>query len=247
MTRSLKIAVADDELDMRDYFQQILPLLGHQVVAVAKDGRELVELCRRDASRPGDHRHQNARHGWYRRRHADLPKRPMPVILVSAYHDPEFIRRAEADHILAYLVKPIKQADLEPAIAIAMRRFEQFQALRKEATDLKQALEDRKVIEKAKGILMKKANLDEHDAFRRLQKLASDKNRKLIEIAQMILTAEEAFGVPAPADRTAEELAIGSVRRCVPCCSEPSGRSVTTRRRSSRQTGPIRHRMRGSC
>ena len=58
---------------------------------------------------------------------------------------------------MAYLVKPIKQADLEPAIAIAMRRFEQFQALRKEAADLKQALEDRKVIEKAKGILMKKA------------------------------------------------------------------------------------------
>ncbi len=194
MTRSLKIAVADDELDMRDYFQQILPLLGHQVVAVAKDGRELVELCRNthpdlvitDIKMPDmdgiDAAAQIYRNG------------PIPVILVSAYHDPEFIRRAEADHILAYLVKPIKQADLEPAIAIAMRRFEQFQALRKEATDLKQALEDRKLIEKAKGILMKKANLDEHDAFRRLQKLASDKNRKLIEIAQMILTAEEAFG-----------------------------------------------------
>src|SRR5262249_60920406 len=100
----------------------------------------------------------------------------------------------EADHILAYLAKPIKQADLEPAIAIAMRRFDQFQALRREAADLKQALEDRKVIERAKGILMKKANLGENDAFRRLQKLASDKNRKLVEIAQMILTAEEAFG-----------------------------------------------------
>jgi response regulator NasT len=194
MTRSLKIAVADDELDMRDYFQQILPVLGHQVVAVAKDGRELVELCRTarpdlvitDIKMPDmdgiDAASQIYRNG------------PVPVILVSAYHDPAFIRRAEADHILAYLVKPIKQADLEPAIAIATRRFEQFQALRKEATDLKQALEDRKVIEKAKGILMKKANLDEHDAFRRLQKLASDKNRKLIEIAQMILTAEEAFG-----------------------------------------------------
>ena len=198
MTRSLKIAVADDELDMRDYFQQILPLLGHEVVAVAKDGRELVEQCRTarpdlvitDIKMPDmdgiDAATQIYRNG------------PIPVILVSAYHDPEFIRRAEADHILAYLVKPIKQADLEPAIAIAMRRFEQFQALRKEATDLKQALEDRKVIEKAKGVLMKKANLDEHDAFRRLQKLASDKNRKLIEIAQMILTAEEAFGSGGP-------------------------------------------------
>jgi response regulator NasT len=194
MTRSLKIAVADDELDMRDYLQQILPLLGHQVVAVATDGRELVEQCRTvrpdlvitDIKMPDmdgiDAATQIYRNG------------PIPVILVSAYHDPDFISRAEADHILAYLVKPIKQADLEPAIAIAMRRFEQFQALRKEAADLKQALEDRKVIEKAKGILMKKANLDEHDAFRRLQKLASDKNRKLIEIAHMILTAEEAFG-----------------------------------------------------
>ena len=112
---------------------------------------------------------------------------------MSAYHDAEIIRRAEADHILAYLVKPIKQSDLEPAIAIAMRRFEQFQALRKEAADLKQALEDRKVIEQAKGILMKKASLDEHDAFRRLQRLASDKNKKLIDVAQMILMAEEAF------------------------------------------------------
>ena len=196
MNRSLKIAVADDELDMRDYFQQILPLLGHQVVAVARTGRELVDLCRdshpdlviTDIKMP-DMDGIDAAARIYR-------NGPIPVILVSAYHDPEFIRRAEADHILAYLVKPIKQADLEPAIAIAMRRFEQFQALRKETADLKQALEDRKVIEKAKGILMKKAGLDEHDAFRRLQKLASDKNHKLAEIAQIVLTAEEALEPP---------------------------------------------------
>jgi response regulator NasT len=198
MTRSLKIAVADDELDMRDYFQQFLPMLGHQVVVVAKNGRELAEQCR--TSRPDlvitdikmpDMDGIDAATQIYR-------DGPVPVILVSAHHDPDFLRRAEADHILAYLVKPIKQSDLEPAIVIAMRRFEQFQALRKEAADLKQALEDRKVIEKAKGILMKKASLDEHDAFRRMQKLASDKNRKLIDIAQMILTAEEAFGGGKP-------------------------------------------------
>ena len=94
---------------------------------------------------------------------------------------------------MGYLVKPIKQADLEPVIALAMRRFQQFQELRKEAADLRQALEDRKIIERAKGILMKKVQLDEHDAFRRLQKLASDKNLKLVEIARMVLTADEAF------------------------------------------------------
>ena len=74
-----------------------------------------------------------------------------------------------------------------------MRRFEQFQALRKEAADLTQALEDRKMIEQAKGILMKKAGLDEHDAFRRLQKLASDKNQKLVDAAQAVLALEKAL------------------------------------------------------
>jgi AmiR/NasT family two-component response regulator len=193
MTRSLKIAIADDELDMRDYFQQILPVLGHHVVAAAKDGGELVAMCA--ATRP------DLVITDIKMPHMDgieaaaliYKNAPVPVILVSAYHDPEFVRRAEGDYIMAYLVKPIKQADLEPAIGIAMRRFKQFQAFRKEACDLKQALEDRKVIEKAKGVVMKKVGLDEHDAFRRLQRLASDKNRKLIEIAQMIVTAEEAL------------------------------------------------------
>jgi response regulator NasT len=194
MTRALRIAVADDEEDMRDYFETILPLLGHQVVATACNGRALVESCRAlkpdlvitDIKMP-DMDGIDAAARIYR-------DAPVPVILVSAYHDPEFIRRAEADHILAYLVKPIKQADLEPAIALAVRRFEQFQELRREAADLKQALEDRKVIERAKGVLMKKTNLGENEAFRRLQKLASDRNKKLVEIAQMILMAEEAFG-----------------------------------------------------
>jgi response regulator NasT len=197
MSRHLRIVVADDEVDMRDYFQTILPTIGHTVVAVAENGKQLVEKCREtrpdlvitdikmseldgiDAARQiyGDN--------------------PVPVILVSAYHDLELVERAEEDHVLAFLVKPIKQADLEPAISIATRRFEQFQALRREASDLRQALADRKQIERAKGVLMKRAGLDEHDAFRRLQRMASERNRKLAEIAAMILTAEEAFQ-PAP-------------------------------------------------
>jgi response regulator NasT len=115
------------------------------------------------------------------------------VILVSAYHDAALIERAEMDHIMGYLVKPIKQSDLAPTIAIAVHRFAQFEELRREAADLKQALADRKIIERAKGILMKKTSLDEAAAFKRMQKLASDKNRKLVEIATMLVTAEEAF------------------------------------------------------
>jgi response regulator NasT len=193
MNHNLRIAVADDELDMRDYFQKILPLLGHTVVSAARTGKELVDHCQKhkpdlvisDVKMP-DMDGIDAATAIYQ-------DHPIPVILVSAYHDTELIERAEADHILAYLVKPIKQADLEPAIALAMRRFAQFQDLRKEAADLRQALADRKIIERAKGVLMKRARLDEQDAFRRLQKLASEKNRKLVDIASMIVTADEAL------------------------------------------------------
>ena len=196
MKASLRIAVADDEPDMRDYFKKCLTRLGHQVVAVAQNGRELVEQCRTvapdlvitDIKMP-DMDGIDAATQIYK-------EGPVPVILVSAFHDPDLIQRAEADHILGYLVKPIKQADLQPAIALAMRRFEQFEALRQEAADLRQALEDRKIIERAKGVLMKRVALDEQDAFRRLQKLASEKSRKLIDIAQMILGAEEAAHPP---------------------------------------------------
>jgi response regulator NasT len=131
MTRPLRIAVADDEPDMRDYFQKCLPRLGHKVVAVASNGRELVEQCR--ACRPDlvitdikmpELDGIEAAIEIYR-------ERPVPVILVSAYHDAALVERAEADHILGYLVKPLKQADLEPVIGLAVRRFEQFQELRK--------------------------------------------------------------------------------------------------------------------
>jgi response regulator NasT len=191
MNASLRIVVADDEPDMRDYFGKILPRLGHKVVAAADDGQELVALCRThrpdlvitDIKMP-DMDGIDAATLIYK-------DRAVPVILVSAYHDPALIARAEADHIMGYLVKPIKQADLAPAIALATRRFEQFEALRQEAADLRQALEDRKVIERGKGILMKKSGLDEQDAFRRLQKMASEKNLKLVEVARALVTAED--------------------------------------------------------
>jgi response regulator NasT len=192
MTRGLKVAVADDERDMRDFFREFLPPLGHTVVGAAATGAELVAMCRAerpdlvitDIKMPDGDGIDAAREVC-----AD---RPLPVILVSAHHDASLVDRAEAEHVLAYLVKPIKATDLMPVIGIALRRFEQFEALRQEAEDLKQALADRKVIEKAKGVLMKRSGMDEAEAFRRMQKLASEKSRKLVDIAAMILVAEEA-------------------------------------------------------
>jgi AmiR/NasT family two-component response regulator len=193
MNHSLRIAVADDEPDMRDYLQKILPHLGHQVTSVARNGRELVQQCQTsspdlvitDIKMPEMDGIDAAKE--------ICRTKPIPVILVTAYEDPELIERAESNHVLAYLVKPVKQANLGPAITLAMRRFEQFQALAKEATDLRQSLENRKIIERAKGVVMKRIGVDEQEAFRRLNKLARDRNWKIADMAQKILVAEETF------------------------------------------------------
>jgi AmiR/NasT family two-component response regulator len=193
MSAKLRIAVADDEADMRDFFERILPQCGHQVVAVAETGAQLVEHCRRlkpdlvitDIKMPDM--------DGIAASSAICAERPVPVILVSAYHDPQLIDRATSDHVMAYLVKPIGQADLEPAIAVAMRRFQQVEEVCREASDLRQALADRKVIEQAKGILMKATGADEKDSFRRLQELAAERNQKLVEAAQAVVAMEKAF------------------------------------------------------
>src|SRR5262249_36226838 len=189
----LRVAVADDEKDMLEFFQEALPRLGHEVVAVAETGKQLVQraleakpdLVITDIKMPdmdGIEAVQQIER-----------ERPVPVILVSAHHDAELIVRAGTDHVMAYLLKPVREADLSTAIYLAVLRFEHFQKLAREAANLRQAMEDRKLIERAKGILMKRARIDEPEAFRRLQRLASDKNKKLVEVAQIILLAEEAF------------------------------------------------------
>lgn len=194
MTKHLRIAVADDELDMREYLQRFLPRLGHEVVAAVENGRQLVEACHELAPDLVITDIKMPELDGIEAASSIFRDRPTPVILVSAFHDPELIERAEQDHVMAYLVKPIKLADLETAIAISMRRYEQFQSLRREATDLRQALEDRKIIERAKGVLMKKLKLDEHDAFRRLQKISNERNLKLVDVANTLLLSEQILG-----------------------------------------------------
>src|SRR5262249_52355813 len=153
--------------------QEALPRLGHEVVAVAETGTQLIERCREvrpdliitDIMMPDM---DGIRAVQEVNREA-----PAPVILVSAHHDAELIVRAGTDHVMAYLLKPVREADLSTAIYLAVLRFEHFQKLTREAASLRQAMEDRKLIERAKGILMKRARIDEPEAFRRLQKLAS--------------------------------------------------------------------------
>ena len=130
MTSQLRIVIADDEQDMRDYFERVLPRLGHRVAGVARTGRELIALCQQvqpdmvisDVKMP-EMDGIDAAIELYR-------ERPLAVLLVSAFYEDALVERAASDHVLAYLVKPIKQADLGAAITLAWRRFQDMEQLK---------------------------------------------------------------------------------------------------------------------
>lgn len=193
MTDALRIVVADDEPDMREFYQSMLTNQGHKVEGLAENGQELIDLTEKhspdliitDIRMPEVDGLAAVRQ--------ITQHRPVAAIVVSAYHDDDYIERAKQDCILAYLVKPVRAVDLEPAIVLARQRFREFQALQKQANDLRQTLEDRKVIERAKGIIMDRTGMSERDSFRRLQRLSNDRNIKLVEIARSIVSAEAAF------------------------------------------------------
>jgi AmiR/NasT family two-component response regulator len=191
--KHLRIAVADDERDMRQFFHELLPHLGHQVVAVAETGRQLVEECKvakpdlviTDIKMP-DMDGSTAATEVNR-------DREVPVILVSAHQESDLLSQSGAEYLMAYLVKPVKPADLQAAITLAVLRFEQYQRVRAEAAGLRQALEDRKTIEQAKGIVMHRLRIEEVDAYNRLRKLSSHYNWKLIDLSRRLVESDKLF------------------------------------------------------
>jgi len=116
---------------------------------------------------------------------------PTPAIIITPHDSLLDVEQALKDHVMAYLVEPVDEDQIKPTIYLVCERFRQFEELREENQDLRQALENRKVIERAKGILMSKQELSEQDAYRKLQKLAQSKRTRLVEVAQAVVTAEE--------------------------------------------------------
>ena len=110
-----------------------------------------------------------------------------PIVVITGVDDPDLIDRSVATGVSAYLTKPIDDRALDAAIRLASSRHEEFRALEAEVTKAQQALEDRKLIEQAKGILISATGIPEPEAFRRIQRAARDRNLRLAEVARRIV------------------------------------------------------------
>ena len=110
-----------------------------------------------------------------------------PVVIVTGVDDPSLVERSITSGVSAYLTKPIDTRELDAALKLAAARHAEFEALEAEVGKAQQALEDRKVVERAKGLLMSALQLSEQDAFRRLQITARERNLRLAEVARRIV------------------------------------------------------------
>ena len=116
---------------------------------------------------------------------------PLPIVLVTSHYDAATIERAKRAGVMGYLIKPLREGELLPAIELAISHFQEFVALQKENENLKKTLEARKVIERAKGILMKRQRLSEPEAFSLIQQKSMDMRKPMVEIAQAVILSQE--------------------------------------------------------
>jgi len=117
-----------------------------------------------------------------------------PVVQLTAFSDDELIERARTVGVIHYVTKPWRSSDLKPAIEIALSRFQEFRSMETKVKDLEDHLATRKVVEKAKGVLMEKYKISEQDAFRRIQKASMNNRKSMKDVAEAILLAEELHG-----------------------------------------------------
>ena len=189
MIRTLKIAIADDEADVLDFYELALTELGHQVVITAKDGQELVDRCREsspdllivDVNMP--------RMDGINAIREITADRSIPAITVTAYHEPLTLARSLSENILTYLVKPIKQADLGIATAMAIRWYDEIEGLRIKAMRADRSVDSRRTIVCATRGLMQHREMSVKQAHQHLRDLAAREHRSLVEVARKVINA----------------------------------------------------------
>ena len=186
-----RVIIADDESIIRMDLREMLSSMGYLVVGEAGDGVSAVNLAREirpdlvimDIKMPDLDGIAAAK--------ILTEERIAPVLLLTAFSQQELVDGAKEAGVVGYIVKPFRESELAPAIEIALARFREFRSLEKEAANLRDTLETRKLVERAKGVLMDSQGLKEADAFRKIQKLSMNTRKSMREIAEAILLTHE--------------------------------------------------------
>lgn len=187
----IRVVIADDESIIRMDLKTLLEDMGHAVVGEAADGQKALELTRSlkpdvvimDIKMPVMDGLDAAK--------IISEEKISPVVLLTAYSQKDLIERAKDAGVFAYLVKPFQESDLMPAIEIAIARYLEQQELEGTVGSLEERLETRKIVDRAKGILMDKYKMSEADAFRRIQHQSMNQRRSMKEIAEAIIIAHQ--------------------------------------------------------
>jgi AmiR/NasT family two-component response regulator len=181
------VLICDDEPLIRMSLKAMLMELGFEDVLECGDGKSAVEMAMAsfpdmavlDVAMPEMDGITAAK---------EIKKKlKIPILLLTNCFDAQTAKRAAESGIAAFLTKPLREQDLIPAIEIALAHTEQVEDLKEKIEDLKETIENRKVIEKAKGMLMEKQRMGEADAYRAMQKMAMDKRKSLRQVADGIL------------------------------------------------------------
>ena len=183
----MRILVAEDETIIRLDLKEMLEHAGFEVCAEARDGDEAVALAHSEQPDLAIMDVKMPKLDGIEAARRILDERPIPIVMLTAYGHEELVSRAVEAGVFGYLVKPFREQDLLPAIATARARHEELAAVREEAESLADALAARKVIERAKGLLMEKENLSEQDAFARLRRASQAAGRPLKVIAEAVV------------------------------------------------------------
>lgn len=189
-----KVFIAEDDVIIRMTIRRILEKNGYEVCGEAEDGKtaldKILEL------RPGlilTDLNMPEMNGLAMLKRVNV-EYSVPSIVITGYFKKDLVEKAGKLGVSAYLMKPIDENQIMAAVEIAVKKYEEYEALKTEAESSKKALEDRKYIERAKGILMRQRDISEEEAMKFLQKKSRDKNMKLIKVAQEIIKMEELLG-----------------------------------------------------
>ena len=188
---SMKIVVVEDDPVVRQFLKDTVEQLGHKVAGEASTGADMVrtvlavepDVVLFDIHLPGMSGLDALRQIYQ--------ERVVAAVAITADRDAELVKRALEEHVLAYLVKPVEAHQIGPVLLVAQARFGEWRGLEEENANLRQTLQNRKVIERAKGVLMKRHRWSEAEAFRRLQRAAMNRRTTMVDLAQNVLNGVE--------------------------------------------------------